>query len=253
MLRLSPLTQYKDKMGREFSMIFDRLNNDWASALIRYKEFLELFGNTERVKLLNAIGGGLFWDVQQMSRNDLILRLTRLTDPPQSASKDNLTVQRLPALCDDLELRQEVCRLVQRAVDAAGFARDWRNRYISHSDLTRAIDPSAEPLAEADLQKVKAVLDAVHAVLNTISVRMLGNGGIRNDVIITPRARAFLAYARQLVDAVQYVDSLIDPSGTVSFSDTTAAATFLHKLDRRPEREETKQVIELREAARMFR
>ena len=253
MRRLSPLTQYKDRMGREFSMIFDRLNNEWASALVRYKEFWKLFGNAEHVKLLNAIGGGLFWDVQQMSWNDLILRLTRLTDPPQSAGKDNLTVRRLPSLCEDLELRQEVCSLVQKAVDAAGFARDWRNRYISHSDLTRAIDPSAEPLAEADLQKVKAVLDAVHAVLNTISVRLPGNRGIRNDVTITPRAHAFLAYASQLVDAVQYVDSLIDPSGTVCFNDTTAAETFLRKLDRRLKGEETKQVIELREAARRFR
>lgn len=257
MCRLSHLTQYEDEMGREHSMIFDLLNKEWALALIRYKEFRELFGDADRVKLLNEIGGGLFWDVQQMSWDDLMLRLTRLTDPEKSGrgkgERENLTVKQLPDLCKDAELRQEIEKLVTKAVNATQFARDWRNRRISHSDLTRAIDPSAEPLAEADLQKVKAGLDAVHAVLNTISVRMLGNGGIRNDVIITPRARAILAYARQLVDAVQYVDSLIDPNDTVPFTDTTAAAAFLRKLDRRPEWQETRQVIELREAARRFR
>ena len=253
MERLSSLTQYEKILGREFSMIFHGLNNDWASALVRYKEFQELFGDPERVKLLNAIGGGLFRDVQQMSWNDLILRLTRLTDPPKSAGKDNLTVQRLPDLCQDPDLRQEVRGLVQEAVNAAGFARDWRNRRIGHADLTRATDPRAQPLAKATLRKAKAALDAVHAVLDTTSVHLLGIGGIVNDVVVKPRARAFLAYAGQLVDSVRYVDSLIDPSGAVRFTDTTAAATFLRKLDRRPRWQETKQIIELREAARRFK
>ena len=34
-----------------------------------------------------------------------MLRMTRLTDPPRSAGKDNLTVQRLPGLCKDPALQ----------------------------------------------------------------------------------------------------------------------------------------------------
>lgn len=190
--RLS-LPQNADKLGREFSMIFHSLYNDWGSCVVRYKEFRELFGDSDRVKLLNAIGSGFFWDVQQLSWSDLMLRLTRLTDPPTSGGKGNLTVTRLPHLCEDRYLRDEVCGLVDKAVRAAEFARDWRNRRISHSDLERAVDPSAKPLATADLTKVKATIDAVHAVLNTISVRLL-DAGIHNDVVVTPRARAFAAY-----------------------------------------------------------
>lgn len=252
MERLSSLTQYEHILGREFSMIFHGLNNDWASALVRYHEFQELFCDPARVNLLNAIGGGLFRDVQQMSWSDLILRLTRLTDPPKSVGKDNLTVQRMPDLCKDPDLRKEVRSLVREAVDATGFARDWRNRRIGHTDLIRAIDPRAKPLAKANLRRAKAALDAVHAVLNTISERLLQTG-IMNEVVIRPRARAFIAYTTQLIDAVRYVDSLIDPSGAVRFTDTTAATAFLQKHERQPQWPEMKQIIELREAARRFK
>ena len=250
--RPSSLTQHEEELGREFSMIFQSLRNDWASCLMRYKEIRKLFGDAERVKLLNAIGGGLFRDVQQMSWSDLMVRLTRLTDPPKSAGKDNLTLRRLPDHCGE-DLREEVSGLVSKAVTAAAFARDWRNRHISHSDLARAIDPSAEPLAPADLRKVKAALDAVHAVLNAICVRLLLDSGIHNDVVVTPRAGAFVAYLRQLVDAVQYIDSVIDPSGDLPVTDLAAATTFLQRLDRRPTWQHQEQVFELREAARRFK
>lgn len=61
-----------------------------------------------------------------------------------------------------------------------------------------------------------------------------------------------MAHASQLVDAVQYVDSLIDPNGAVRFTDTEVAAAFLRKFDRRPTPRDTRQIIELREAARRF-
>ena len=252
MKRLRSMTQYERELGRRFSMIFDRLWSDWASALIRYEEFRELFGDAERVKLLNAIGGGLFRDVQQMSWSDLMLRLTRLTDPPKIAGKDNLTVNGLPDLCEDPDLRKEVGGLVREAVGAAEFARDWRNRRISHSDLARAIDPSPEPLAEANLRKVKAALDAVHAVLDTISMRLLGKI-IENEVVIRPRARAFKAYLGQLVEAVQYVDSVIDPTGEKPVTDLGVAEAFLRKLHRGATWQNTRQVFELREAAHRFK
>ncbi|MYG81701.1 MAG: hypothetical protein F4187_08045 [Gemmatimonadetes bacterium] len=96
------------------------------------------------------------------------------------------------------------------------------------------------------------MLDAVHSVLNTIDLRLLDSGGIMNDVILKPRARAFLAYADQLVGAVKYVDCLIDPNGGARITDTTVAAAFLRKVDRRPTSRDTRQIIELREAARRF-
>ena len=245
--------EYQDKLGAEFGAVFCGLRNDWASGLVRANEFRELFSNAERVKLLNAIsGGGFLWDIQHILRDDLMLRVSRLTDPIQTAGKDNLTVKKLPEFCEKTELREEVQTLVNAAVKAAKFARDWRNRSISHVDLARAIAPNAEPLAPASLGQVAAALDAVHAVLNTISVRLLDEG-IMNKVVFPPRARAFVCYATQLVEAVQYIDSFIDPSGTVPITDSDVAGVFLLKLGCRPTADQVMQIIELREAARRFK
>ena len=253
MERLSRMTQYEDKLGRKFSMVYDRLQNDSASALTKYNELQELFGTAEQVRLLKAIGGRFFWGIQQMSWSDLMLRLTKLTDPPKSAGKDNLTIQILPDLCEESSLREEVGGLVQEAVDAAAFARDWRNRHISHSDLAQAIAASPEPLAKANLRKVKAALDAVHAVLNSISVRLL-DAGMQNMVVDTaPGASAFLARVGQVVDAVQYIDSVIDPSGAKPTNNREVADAFLQKLGRTPTWQERRRVFGLRRAAHRFK
>ncbi len=91
----------------------------------------------------------------------------------------------------------------------------------------------------------------MHAVIGTISSEVLKEE-VLNDVVIAPRAAAFLAYVKQLVTAVQYVDSIIDPSGDAPLADVDVADAFLAKLDRRPGSTETLQVIELREAAQRF-
>ena len=121
-------------------------------------------------------------------------------------------MKRLPAFCEQHEaLYNQVQHLVDSAVNKAKFARDWRNRRISHSDFATAVG-NAEPLAPANLHQVTSALDAVHAVLNAISKELL-NAEIANLVIGEPRARAFLARARQLADSVKYVDAVVDPDG----------------------------------------
>ena len=220
---------------------------------MRRDEFRELFADADDVALLNALTGGSFtWDIQNVLWDDLLLRVCRLTDPPKSAGKRNLTVTRLPAFCQQhgAELHDQVRQLVDTAVQAAEFARDWRNRRISHSDLATAVG-TAKPLAPASLDNVTSALDAVHAVLNTISNELM-DSQIANTVTVTPRARAFLSYARQLVDSVSFIDAVADPGGAGPITDTDIAGALLDRLGLRPTWQNVTRVIELREAARRF-
>ena len=260
MRRLTSMTRYERELGREFSMVFHGLEKSWAHARMRFQEFEVLFGSEERISLLKSVGGGFFCDVQQMSLKDLMLRVTRLTDRKGSGKRGNLTVRQLPDLCrkhpkvlkDHPGLIESVDDLVEAAEEAASFARDWRNKHIGHTDLARATDPGLEPLPKATLREVEAALDAVHSVLDAISQALLGKS-IANEVLNRPRALAFVSYTTQLVDAVQYVDSLIDPDGTAPVADSETATAFLRKLGRRPTWPHTRQICELREAARRFR
>ena len=57
---------------------------------------------------------------------------------------------------ENLILTEEQSR-VDAVVEAAEFARDWRNRSISHADLTRTIALSAEPLAPFSRRQARTV------------------------------------------------------------------------------------------------
>ena len=192
--------KYQEKLGPKFGAVFKGLLDEWALGRMRTNEFRELFSSVEDVGLLNAISdGGFISDVQHIFWDDLMLRLCRLTDRPETAGKENLTIQKLPDFCQEKALRCEVESLVKTAVEAAEFARPWRNKRISHADLARAITPNAKPMVPATLQQVEAAFDAVHSVLNTISGRLLKEE-IANHVVVRPRSRAFLCYAKQLVE-----------------------------------------------------
>ena len=249
------LQRYRAQLGTEFGTAFHGLFNDWSLGLMRLKEFRELFGCKGDVALLNALTGDSFtWDIQHIFWDDLLLRVCRLTDPPRSGRKLNLSITRLPSFVKKKEpkLCQEVQSCIDTAVKEAEFARDSRNRRISHSDWDRAMQ-RGDPLAQATLQQVGSALDAVHAVLNTISARLL-NVEIANAVVVPARAREFLHSARQLVDSVKFIDGLIDREGETRFTDVNAARTFLRKLGRKPNEEEEQvlRVIELRETSRRY-
>ena len=206
------------------------------------------------IEFINTFSGPFMRDVQQLFWRDLLLHITRLTDPGESGKgkkkKGNITVRRLQDFCDDPALRARVESFAAKAaVSHAQFARAWRDKRISHSDLNLAIDPDAEPLDPTTLASAQSVLDAVHAALDAISFAFM-NAHISHCVTTSePRATAFLNYAQMLVTAVRYVDSLIDPAGSAPFNDTDVAANFLDKVDCKPT---TDQVLQTNEIVKIF-
>ena len=235
--------------------IIRSLMDEWASGELRLRENRILFQSQEDVELLNAItGGGFLWDVQIVFWDDLMLRLAKLTDPVKGGrgrEKKNLTVQLLPAFCCDDSLRDEMQRLVNEAVEATEFAREWRNKRIGHTDLERALSPNPEPLADSNREKAQAALNAIFAVVKAANASMRGVH-LSRRVVSYPRAAAFITHVRQTSEALRYIDSLIDPDGSLPITDHEAASRFLGKVGREVTLKEVRQVVELREAARRF-
>ncbi len=238
--------QYQELLGHEFGGVFFELHCSWLLARARYDEFNRLFGSDELVGHLNAIGGGFFGDVQYIFWDDLVLRICRLTDRAETWKKRNLTIQMIPGLCGP-RLTADIQSLVDRAVEAAGFALDHRNRRIAHEDYDLALRQSCEPLLSASLKKAKLSLDSIHAVLDTVHRHKSGSGIDNLVTAVVPGTEALLAHTTQMAKAVVYIDSVIDPSGESPHTDRRAAAEFLRKLDRPPT--EVDDVMELREAA----
>lgn len=161
-------------MGPELGSIYDALWQQLAWLHRNWSEYVVLFGTKEsRVVLMNEAAPSFTRIVQDSLWEKVLLDIARLTDPPRSAGRSNLTVQALPALVNHPATKATVEARIDEALAATDFCRDWRNRHIAHRDLRLAIEPSAEPLRQASRLKVKEALAALDAVLNAVSLHYL--------------------------------------------------------------------------------
>ncbi|HET7286256.1 MAG TPA: hypothetical protein VFI71_02260, partial [Pyrinomonadaceae bacterium] len=128
-----------------------------------------------RVALLNRAAPRFARLIQDTLWEDVVLHIARLTDPPQSAGKLNLTVQSLATHIRDSATRARVAELVTRAIEQSEFCRDWRNRHLAHRDLHLALARGAEPLRSGSRQSVREILQTLREILNSVSSRYLSS------------------------------------------------------------------------------
>jgi hypothetical protein len=161
-------------MGEELGLLYHRLWNEIAWLYSKWEEYVELFGTKPtRIDLLNEAAGHFFRVVQDCLWEDTLLHIARLTDSPQTARRDNVSIRRLPALISSDSARKAVQAKVDEAIVRAEACRDWRNRCIAHMDLELALSEGAEPLKPASRASVRAAMDAIADVLNTVSSHLL--------------------------------------------------------------------------------
>ena len=184
--------------------------------------------------------------------DDLQLCISRLTDPPQSGKSKNLTVKRLPAFCECDKLRKEVEEHVEEACTAADkFARQHRNKRISHKDLAYAIGDSALPGIIPS--QIRVALDAVHAALQTMYSELRGVN-LMDPVQDRPGVGMLLGRTERLVDAVLCVEELLaDLSGQKPAWDEDVASDCILRLGGTPSDENVQRIVSLRRVAGWLR
>ncbi len=154
-----------ETLGAQFSALWQQIA--WLHS--KWHEYVEMFGTKpSRVDLLNRAAPKFFRDVQDCLWHETLMHIARLTDPPRSAGKANLTIQNLPDLTRTHAERSSIKAAVDAAVTKSQFARDWRNRHIAHMDLDLALDRKATPLATARRSQVTEALDAIAFALNEV-------------------------------------------------------------------------------------
>ncbi len=160
--------EYVAALGPHLGELFYHLRNDTIWLNLKWQEFTILFGSSpSRVDLLNRAAPAFFRIVQDALWEDALLHIARLTDPPRSAGKDNLTLTRLPELVTP-EIRPRVDAQLGAVLDLVEFARDWRRRHIAHRDLALALVKNARRLSPASHRQARQAIEAINALLNTI-------------------------------------------------------------------------------------
>ncbi len=166
-----------EAMGEALGSHFDALWQQLVSAKRKWGEYVTLFGtNEKRVALLNAAAPQFFNLLDSILWEDTVLHIARLTDLSNTfgqRNRTNLSIRAFPELITDARLRDALATHLKAAVDATGFARDWRNRRIAHRDLQYELDRSAKPLAFASRASVNTAFEKIEAVMNAVQLHFL--------------------------------------------------------------------------------
>lgn len=140
---------------------------DWLHRA--FHEYEALYGDDKaRIDLLNQTAPRLFLILENALWGDILLGLAHITGPIRSAGHDNLTINRLPALCD-VSIRPHVQQVVDAAAAAAAFCKEPRNRYYAHRDLKTMVDVANAAFTLGSRAQMKDALDALVPVLDAIS------------------------------------------------------------------------------------
>ena len=236
-----------------------RLQDCWSLGKLRLREFRYLFVESQdRVRFLNVITGGAFlYDVQQLLWDDLMLCVSRLTDPQKTAGHENLSVGLLPLLPEvkaDGVLLSEVKQLVDAVVQSAEPCREYRNKRISHLDLDAHMHAQHSfPVKRASMVEVQSALDGIWACLNAVTSKLLDYQLVNDAPIGHGRSETFDLNAQHLADAIKIADLTIDPSGQLDFKDTEAARGFLTKIGLPTTWSNISRIVRLREFALSFK
>jgi AbiU2 len=194
-------------LGPELGDLFYALWNEMTWLEVKWQQYCQLYAaSAKRIELLNGSAPFFFRVVQDVLWEDVILSIARLTGPPRSMGKDNLTLLRLPALVEDAALGAELETALEETVAAAAFAKDWRNRRLAHRDLALAIGERVEPLTPASRTAVREALSNMHRVFDLLQARYFGSP-IAWDLLSTPPGAEALLYrlaAAQLAEEKRF-------------------------------------------------
>lgn len=155
-------------MGPELGPAYEVLSYDVTLAFANRSLYEQLYGRPERVEVLRDVAGGFFVLLRNTLLLDIVLQVARLVDRTETGGKPNLTLQSLPALVSDPELRLEIDDLVGSACDACVSAVDWRNRRLAHRDRPIALGMTEAALPGVTLPEIDKALAIFATLLNRI-------------------------------------------------------------------------------------
>lgn len=134
--------------------------------------YRQLYGKSEcRVNLLNESAGTVSALLQDVLLGSVQLELSKLSDPPRSVGKDNLSLYQLHATLEQsghVVIADQVAPLIASFKAKCEPARKRRNKAIAHNDLSTR--RAAVPLNGPSREEVEKALLALRAVMNCVEV-----------------------------------------------------------------------------------
>jgi AbiU2 len=142
----------------------------WLHA--RWKIYRQLFGTSEkRINLLNESAASAFYVFQEVLFDEVQIALSKLTDPPRTLTKENLSLEQLQ-LRIEAEAPSELADTLRSLLDTIHTKcrafRAHRNRRLAHLDLETAVRSGARPLPPVSRQMIEEALADIRAYMNAV-------------------------------------------------------------------------------------
>lgn len=139
------------------------LHDIWAQYVYLFNE------SEERIRLLNACARWFFGTTQRLMMREVILGISRLTDPRKTGKHANLVLSSLlddPGINHHQGLRAELEKAIEKVKVAAAPIRHHRDKYIAHLDEGTAVEATRHPLPGIKKGLIRQVIDDMGAVYN---------------------------------------------------------------------------------------
>jgi hypothetical protein len=136
---------------------------------IKWHIFSQLYTDQETVNLLDESAPTFFGVCYLVLLNDVILEISRLTDPSKTGKHENLTIERMVEATNSLvcDHQAELDELLSLIRCKCKFARTIRNRRLAHTDLEACKHPEILPAIE--IGEVEEALLALRNIMNQVA------------------------------------------------------------------------------------
>ena len=171
-----PLMEHMAGQTVPFAHVRKRLWDELVIAHDSWEQYVTLFAHSdERVRMLNACAGWFFATTQRTLLREVILSISRLTDPIKSGSFDNLVIASLlsdSAIDSHDGLRDAMQAAVDAAVSKAASVRVHRNKYVAHLDHATALGTGDQPLPGLRREDISEAIDLLEKAYNLHGLRV---------------------------------------------------------------------------------
>jgi hypothetical protein len=159
-------------MPSDLLQVYESLWQEVAGLHSRWVIFCQLFTVSEsQVDFLREMAPSFFGVLQQTFRNDILMSLSRITDPSRTGGKENLSLVLLTERIDPSAfpaLRHTLDTSLQEIIAHCTPFRDLRNRTLAHKDLPTALRYHSNPLPGISQNMINDALRMIRVFMNTI-------------------------------------------------------------------------------------
>lgn len=198
----------------EVTALYNPLKNEAILAHAEFQIWDELYAtHPDRVAILNATAGGFFSMLSPALIDNVMMRLSRLTDPLGGGAHRNLTLRSLiPLIAENSDDRNAFTRNLESLDSACEAMRVQRNKRMAHLDLETARVDSGNPLPGVRVLDLRQALEELQKTMNVFERYYLLPTVMYSDFIHHAGALSLLGALKRTIAYKKHVQAgTIDP------------------------------------------